>query len=126
MQLYAKKWEERRTQYVKFLAEYQRSRGTIALFGAGHLAATFINLLGVKTFIEFVVDDHPAKRGLFMPGSRLPIRGSVSLNKGDVKLCLMSLNPESEEKVMSNNQSFINRGGVFASIFPASTHALQI
>src|SRR5207249_108401 len=29
MQLYAKKWEERRTQYVKFLAEYQRSRGTI-------------------------------------------------------------------------------------------------
>jgi hypothetical protein len=126
MQLYANKWEERRAQYVKVLAEYQRSRGKIALFGAGHLAASFINLLGLKTFIDFVVDDHPAKRGLFMPGSRLPIRGSASLNEGDVKLCLMSLNPESEERVMSKNQSFVNRGGAFASIFPASKHALQI
>ena len=96
----------------------------LTLFGAGHLAATFINLLGIADHFDFVVDDNPQKRGRFMPGSKLPIRGSESLPAGG--LCLMSVAVESEEKVIARNSAFVAAGGRFASIFPASKHALRL
>jgi hypothetical protein len=86
----------------------------------------FINLMGIKDFIEFAVDDHPNKRGLFIPGSKLPIYNSSYLKKKNIKLCLLSLSPESERKVINNNKEFIRSGGRFFSIFPKSNYALQI
>jgi len=106
------------------LAAYRRQHGSIAIFGAGHLATKFINLMNLKEFMTFVVDDHPKKMGLFMPGSHLPIVGSSALITHGIRLCLLSLNPESETKVITNNQAFIKQGGQFASIFPASPRAL--
>jgi len=103
---------------------YQQLPRDLAMFGAGHLAATFINLLGLADHFRFVVDDNPNKRGRFMPGSKLPIVGSEALR--DVKLCLMSVAVESEDKVMNRNQAFVKAGGKFASIFPASKLALKL
>ena len=113
-------------RYRRFLADYARTRGPVAIFGAGHLACTFINLLGLREYIEFLVDDHPQKRGLFMPGSRLPIMGSDALVKRGIKLALLTVAVENEEKVIVKNQAFWQAGGTFASIFPASRHALKI
>ena len=83
-------------------------------------------LMELGEHIEFVVDDDPKKQGLLMPGSQLPISGSSILMKENIKLCLMGLSPESEEKVILGNQTFRDRGGVFASIFSPIVHALQI
>lgn len=115
-----------RTKFQKFLAEYRRNKGKIAFFGAGHLACTFINLLGLRDYVEFVVDDHPKKKGLFMPGSRLPIRGSAALLEKGIKMCLLSLNPDNEDKVIQNNRRFIEQGGTFSSIFRVSKYALSV
>jgi hypothetical protein len=41
-------------------------------------------------------------------------------------LCLLSLNPIGEEKVVEKNRAFADRGGTFASIFPASARALTL
>lgn len=109
-----------------FLSEYRQNNGKIALFGAGHLACSFVNILGIKGLIDFFVDDNPHKRGLFMPGSKLPIYQSSALLKENIKLCLLSLNPLSEEKVVENNQDFLNQGGKFFSIFPASRYAMSV
>lgn len=108
------------------LNEYlRRQPGKIAFLGAGHLSCVFINFFGLKDVVEFVVDDNPHKQGLFMPGSRLPIRGSAALLENDINLCLLCLSPESEDKVIENNKGFVERGGKFASIFSASKYALQ-
>jgi hypothetical protein len=112
--------------YRRFLAHHVRLRGPVAIFGAGHLGCTFINLLRLKEHIALVADDHPRKCGLFMPGSHLPILASSILVERGVKLALMTVAVESEEKVINNNRAFIDRGGAFASIFPASRHALKI
>ncbi|MCX6992224.1 MAG: methyltransferase domain-containing protein [Kiritimatiellaeota bacterium] len=107
------------------LAEHRRQGGRIAVFGAGHLACAFINFMDLHDLVECVVDDHPKKRGLFMPGSALPICGSEALLDRKITFCLLSLSPESEEKVIARNQAYIQQGGRFASIIPASKHALR-
>ena len=109
-----------------FLADHRRQHGLIALFGAGHLACTWVSVFGVADDIECVIDDNPNKRGLFMPGSGLPIVGSSALVDRNISLCLLSLNPIGEEKVVEKNHAFVERGGTFASIFPTSGRALTI
>ena len=114
-----------RDRVRRFLEAYRREKGRIVLFGAGHLAVTFLGVFGVDDLMDGVIDDNPNKRGMFMPGSRLPIVGSSALGDRNISLCLLSLNPIGEEKVMANNRAFVERGGTFASIFPASAHALK-
>ncbi|MBU1909475.1 MAG: class I SAM-dependent methyltransferase [Verrucomicrobia bacterium] len=109
-----------------FLRRYKTGGGKVALFGAGHLACTYINILGLADMIDFIVDDHPKKRGLFMPGSRLPILDSAALLAEKVNLCLLSLSAESEDKVIARHQAFVARGGVFSSINPSSRHAVKM
>jgi len=123
---YAESFNDFRRKAADALAEYQHKHGKIAIFGAGHLSCAWVNFLQVERYIEFVVDDHPKKRGLFMPGSHLPIRGSEELLAQDIKLCLLSLSPESEGKVVQKNQAFLERGGRFASIFPGKPNSFAV
>jgi hypothetical protein len=116
---FAQSWSTRRQALREKLADW-RNDGKVVLFGAGHHAVMFTNLMGVADLIEFVIDDHPKKRGLHMPGSRLPIVGSENLTHEDIKLCLSSLGAGSEKKVMEKHQGFVQRGGTFAAIFPTT------
>ncbi len=109
-----------------FLANFQKSKGSVALFGAGHLACAFINYLGVKDKISFVADDNPHKQGLYIPGSGIPIRPSKTLVEENIKLALFSLSPEVEDKVVEKNELFLENGGQFGSIFPASKRAIKL
>jgi hypothetical protein len=110
---------ERRAALRRLLTDWKRA-GQVALFGAGHHAVIFVNLMGLADLIDFVVDDHPRKRGLRLPGSRLPIVGSEKLLEQNVRLCLSSLGAGSEQKVLQKQQAFIGRGGTFAAIFPSN------
>lgn len=92
----------------------------LALFGAGHLASAFLCLHRLEEYFEFVVDDNLHKAGKYMAGTSLPIRGSKCLVEEQIDDCLLSLNPESEEKVVFKNGVFLAAGGRFSSIFPSS------
>ena len=92
----------------------------VALLGAGHLAIMFLNLLELRSEIDFVVDDDPAKCGWYLPGSRLPVYPSDALYARPVRLCLMSVAPENESKVQQRHRRFLELGGRLVSIFPGS------
>ena len=115
-----------REKIGRFFARFRKEQGKVAMLGAGHLAATFINLLQLKEYFTCLVDDNPHKRGSYMPGSRLPIYESSALLEQDIKLCLLSVNAESEDRVIEKNKAFTEAGGTFHSIFPASKHALPV
>ncbi len=114
--------------YTRTTQQIQRqlcNRGRIAMLGAGHLTGAFVNLYGLADRIEFVADDNPHKQGLFMPGSRLPIRPTSELLASEIECCLMTVRPEIEANVVSNNAAFTASGGVMASVFPDSPYSLE-
>jgi len=108
--------------------ELQRLQGDgkrVAIFGAGHLAVKFLNLFGLKDLVYCVIDDHPDKLGLCMPGSGLRVRPSSVLLEDNIDLCLLSLNPESEKRVIAAKHDYVSRGGRFRSIFALSAIAFE-
>src|SRR5262249_27842047 len=112
---------------ARVLLERARAEaGPVAILGAGHLAVTFVNGLGIADLLELAVDDNPSKQGRFLPGCALPILPSSSLLDRGIRLCLLTVNPEVEQKVVDGNAAFRTAGGRFASIFPASRRALGI
>lgn len=100
------------------LSEYKRNGKKIGIFGGGHLAVKFLNFFDLADKIDMVLDDHPKKQGLLMPGSSIPIVTSDNIEKLD--LCLLSLSPESEQKILDKFSYYTEKGGEFRSIFAAS------
>jgi len=107
------------------LESFRKENGCIALFGAGHLSVAFISIMGVEDLIEFVIDDNSHKNGMRMPVGRLEILCSDALYYRDVSLCLLGLNPHNQPNVIDKHYQFIERGGIFASIFPGSNLDLE-
>lgn len=121
---FAEAFEGRKRAVHDELQRLRSRHGRIAVFGAGHLACTFINLFDVGGLVDCVLDDNPHKVGLYMPGSRLPIVPSGVLLDRDISLCLLSIGAGGENTVIEKHRDFLARGGVFRSIFPSSPLAL--
>ena len=117
--------EKVRTSVRATLESWKTAGHRTAIFGAGHIAAKFVNFHGVADLLDCTIDDKPEKQQVLMPGSRLPIVGSASLATRGIDRCLLSLSPESEQKVLAKNGDFIDRGGRFASIFALSPMSIR-
>ena len=105
---------ELRNKLIKLKAE----RGLICIFGAGHLSVAFLSLMELSDLIFCVIDDNPNKKEKHMPIGGLKIVGSEALQHGDIKVCLLGLNPQNQSKVIDRHKNFIKEGGIFISIFP--------
>jgi len=110
-------FKEVRDQWHDKLQNIRATGDKIAVFGAGHLAVKFINFFRIKHLITCVIDDHPKKMGMYMPGSGLPIVSSAQLQILGIRYCVSTLSPESEVKVRKNISHFFDNGGIFLSAF---------
>ncbi len=115
MDLYAGAFKEIKEIHYSFLKQAYHAGKKIAIFGAGHLAAKYINLFKLKDFVSCIIDDSKDKANLFMPGSSVMIRNSSFLSETDI--CLLVLSPESREKVLNSKRGMIKQGGEFYSAF---------
>jgi len=122
---FAAMFQARRQSVRNLLERVRANSGPVAMFGAGHLSVAFLSLMGVTDLIDFVLDDNPNKKGLRMPVGNLPIMGSQALYDHDIRVCLLSLNPQNQPKVIANHTKFTEQGGTFASIFPGSDRELE-
>ena len=102
------------------LARLRAAGEKLAVFGAGHLSVKFINFLGLAEFFDCVIDDHPKKAGLRMPGSRLPIVPSSELSDRGIRTCISTLSPESETRVRRKLAGFLEGGGRLVPAFHAA------
>lgn len=109
-----------RQKWCRKLASFRALGKKSAVFGAGHLAVKFINFYGLADFIDCVIDDNPRKTGMLMPGSHLPIVHSDEIASRGIGVCISTLAPQSEAKVLERLTGFLGEGGLFVSAF-AST-----
>lgn len=107
----------RKDDLHKTLSDSVAAGEKLALFGAGHHAAKYVNFYGLAGLIEFAVDDNPTKQGLFMPGTNLCIRSSKYLLESTVDICICTLAPAAERKVRQSIPAFFERGGRFIPAF---------
>ena len=125
-QLFTEQLTQKQNAIRRFLEDFKQKKDNIAMFGTGHAACMFINLLRIENLIDFAVDDNQKKTGFYMPGSKLPIYSSEFLTKNKTNLCLLGLSSESEKKIVKKLKNFEQNGGVLASIYPASKYAIQV
>lgn len=123
---YANHWPGFRKAIIDNLEDHRKNGGQVAIYGAGCRANTLINLAGLGPLIDFIADDQVEKQGKFMPGSHLPIIPSDGLADSTVDLCLLAVNAESEDTVVSKHDAYLNRGGQFASLLPPSDRLLPV
>lgn len=63
-----------KNDFLAFLIDAKNAGKKVAAYGAAAKGNTLMNYAGIRPdLIRFVVDRNPAKRGKYMPGSRIPI-----------------------------------------------------
>jgi SAM-dependent methyltransferase len=76
---FSEKIDQLRRETLAHLDDY-KSRGTsIAGFGASITATTLIYHFGIGGYLEYLIDDNPAKQGRFSPGLHLPVYSASAL-----------------------------------------------
>ncbi len=114
---FATGFNKTRTDWRERIEKLTKKDQKVAVFGAGHLAAKFINFFELSDLIDCVIDDHPKKVGMKMPGSGLPIVPSADMVLRDIRVCISTLSPESEIKVCAKQSSYFEQGGIFIPAF---------
>lgn len=107
-----------RDDFVSYLIECHRQGLRVAAYGAAAKGNTLLNFAGIKPdLLSFVVDKNPAKQGLYLPGSRIPIADETRLKaeKPD-RVVILPWNIQSE---IINQLSYISGwGGKFVTAVP--------
>jgi len=125
--IYAKKVQKISATISSCLKELKKQHGEIALFGAGHRAIMFVNLLHINNqYISYVVDDDPNKLGLKLPRSELEIQDSRVISKGFKGAIILAVGIEVEEKIVKILESKSKEKLHFFSLSPDSNYALSV
>lgn len=98
------------------LREIKRKHRVVALFGAGHLGSLFVNIFGLRSFVDFAVDDDPNKSGLALPGSNLSILPTDAICDRDVCFVLLAANLASEDALavrLQQKRSGLRLGSIY-------------
>lgn len=110
-----------RDDFLAFLIDCNRQGLNVAAYGAAAKGNTLLNFAGIKAGqIAFVVDKNPAKQGMFLPGSRVPIVSEdvLKARKPDrVVIFPWNLTEEIKQQL-----SYISDwGGMFVTVVPSLT-----
>lgn len=66
--------EKVKNDFLAWLLEARRAGLTVAGYGAAAKGTTLLNFAGVRPdLLPYVVDANPAKQGMYLPGSRIPV-----------------------------------------------------
>ena len=122
---FAKKVEVRKTMVREKLLALRQRHGRISIFGAGHLAISFISFNQIEDLIDVCFDDNPHKNGMFLPIGKIPIVSSKNLTSDQYPVCLLGLNPQHHHKIRKNFTDYLDANGRMISIFSSTDNNLD-
>ena len=109
---FASKINGLKEQTVNFLAQARKEKRTVAGFGASITGTTLIYHFEIGGYLDFLVDDNPAKQGRYSPGLHLPVLPSSALyeRKPDYVIVLAW---RYAEPFIKKNRAYLDSGGRF-------------
>ncbi|WP_026326311.1 class I SAM-dependent methyltransferase [Paenibacillus ginsengihumi] len=113
-----RKVKETRLDVLRFFIKARRSGKRIAAYGAPAKGNTLLNYCGIGADdIEYTVDRNPHKQGLYLPGSRIPIKPPEAImeTKPDYVLILPW---NLKEEIMEQMGGIRDWGGKFVTAIP--------
>lgn len=104
-------------QTKKFLVQAKKEGKTIAGFGASITGTTLIYHFEIGGYLDYLVDDNPAKQGRYSPGLHLPVLPSTALyeRKPDYVIVLAW---RYAEPFIKKNHAYLDSGGCFVIPVP--------
>lgn len=102
---------DKKKKLMGLLETLRRKGRSVAGYGASGRANTIIQYCGISDkHVAFMIDDSPAKQGLYTPGSHLLIRSSEALKKEKPDYLLIFAWAFAEE-IISKNEDYLENGG---------------
>ena len=72
---FSERVKELKLRLLSFLVDARRAGKSVVCYGAAAKGNTLLNYAGVRAdLVDYAVDRSPHKQGLYLPGSRIPIR----------------------------------------------------
>ena len=101
----------------EYLAKVKAAKKTVAAFGASITGTTLIYHFEIGDFIDFMVDDNPAKVGRFSPGLHIPVLASSALEEKRPE-CVVTLAWRYADHFISQHEEYVASGGKFVVPVP--------
>lgn len=101
----------------EFLSKAKSEGKSIAGFGASITGTTLIYHFEIGEYLDYLVDDNPAKQGRFSPGLHLPVLSTSALYERNPD-CVVVLAWRFAEPFIKKNRAYLESGGSFAIPVP--------
>jgi len=109
---YSKKINQLKEKTQNILAKVKSDGKSIAGFGASITCTTLIYHFEIGEYIDYLVDDNPAKQGRFSPGLHLPVYVSKVLNEKKPDYVLV-LAWRFADPFIKMNRDYLEAGGKY-------------
>ena len=115
-QAYSNNFKNHKKNIINFIKK-KKLDGKICIFGAGHMAISFLNYFDLNHLVDFVIDNNTNKHGLYLPAGNKLIQNLSILKSKKLKICLLAMNPLNHKKIIKKYDYFKKNGGRFISIY---------
>ena len=115
---FADKVKQTKFKILDFLIQIKKDEKTIVGYGAPAKGNTLLNYCGIgKEFLPYTVDRNPFKQGLYLPGTRIPVKSPDIIR--ETKLDFVFILPWNVKEEIIQQMSFIKEwGGKFLVTIP--------
>lgn len=103
---------KRKAKLMVLLNQLKKDGCSIAGYGASGRANTMIQYCGIdRGYLDYLIDDSPAKVGFFTPGSHFEIHASSILDQPNPPDYLLIFAWSFLDEIMKKTRNYIERGG---------------
>lgn len=116
---YAKKVSATREQMLTLLDRLKNEERTIIGYGASGRGTIIMNYCGIdRRYLDYVVDDAPAKQGFYTPGTHVPIKSWDYVKKAKFPDYAVLFAWAFTDEVIKKRQDYLQQGGKFIIPLP--------
>ncbi|MEM7467414.1 MAG: class I SAM-dependent methyltransferase [Pseudomonadota bacterium] len=109
--------DDMKSRFQSLIKEWRENGASVAGYGAARSGPTLVAQFGIRDSIEYLLDDHPQKVGLFSPGDHHEVCPTSELldRMPDYVIILAWIHGKN---IIRNNLEYLKKGGKFVLCYP--------